>query len=159
MDEELKEFLSEDDKPKKPEIDWNIWHKKVKEAKSAFQIDDMFAVCRKLHIVFREDDPISVSGINEVLDDAMEWIIEHYNSKWDGYIKDEEKIPYHNFNYYLDEAGFITIEQHFKSMDNSEDIEYIDPYLKITLMPADRFSGKIEDLYFKIEFVIASQMW
>ena len=139
-------------------IDWNIWYKKVKDAKAAFQIDDLLEICKNLQIAFSEDDPISYSGISEVLTDAMEWIIIHYDN-WDGNIKDDDKISYHSFNYYLDEAGFITIEQHFKCLSNDENLKYIDPYLKIVLLPATKDSNNLDDLYFKIEFIVASQMW
>lgn len=158
MDEELKEFFDEDKESKS--IDWNIWHSKVKEAKTAFQIDDMILICEKLNIAFDEDDPISYGGISELLDTAMEWLIVHYNNKWDGVIRDSDKIRCYGFNYYRDEGGFFTIENHFKTTGNTNtDLDYIDPYIRISLVPTSFGLMDVKDLYFKIEFIVASQMW
>ena len=158
MDEELKEFFDEDKESKS--IDWNIWHNKVKDAKTAFQIDDMILICEKLNIAFGEDDPISYGGISDLLDTAMEWLIVHYNNKWDGEVKDSDKIRCYGFNYYRDEGGFFTIENHFKTTGNTgTDLDYIDPYIRISLVPTSFGMMDVKDLYFKIEFIVASQMW
>jgi hypothetical protein len=141
-------------------IDWNIWHDKVKDAKAAFQIDDMLAVCNKLNIAFGEDDPISFGGISDMLDTSMEWIIEHYCNKWDGSYNEEDVVKFYKTNCYLDESGFITVECHLKKIgDENTNLEFLDPYIKIVLLPADNKDLKISNLYFKIEFIIASQIW
>lgn len=146
-------------------IDWNIWHKRVKDAIAAFQIEDMVAVCNRLNIAFDVDDPISYSGIVELLNEAMEWMIEHYENKWDGKeIPEEDKNKRFNFNYFIDDGGFITIEHHFKKLDDMcEDIEFLDPILHITLSKL-KSDDMVElededDTYFSIDFIIASQMW
>lgn len=140
-------------------IDWNIWHAKVKDAKAAFQIDDMLAICNKLGIEFGEDDPISFGGVNDLIDTVTEWMIDHYNMKWNGKT-DNEGISFYRSNCYLDEAGFITVECRLKKLGgDGTPLEFIDPFIRIVLLPADKDNTAIDNLYFKIEFILASQMW
>lgn len=134
-------------------IDWNIWHGKVKEALDAFMIEDVVEIADIFGLEWGEDDPVSYSGITQCLNTAMEWIIEHYIAHWDGVMTDEDKVKYYNFNCYINEAGFITVEQHFRATKTKE---ILDPYLKITLKPVEQGS---DDMYFDIVFICASQMW
>ena len=134
-------------------IDWNIWHYKVKEAIDSFMIDDMMEIVKRLELEWGEDDPVSYTSITALLNTAMEWIIEHYMAKWDGKMTEADRVKYYRFNCYKDEAGFITVEQHFH-MNTTEEV--LDPYLKITLKPVEQGS---DDMYFDIVFICASQMW
>ena len=134
-------------------IDWNIWHNKVKDAIAAFNIDDVMIIAGKLNLEFGEDDPISYGSILEVLNDMMEWMIVHYESNWDGNIETVDKIKHLELNYYRDEGNFIVTEQHFRT---KECCDLFDTFIRVTLCPT---SYTDPELYFKIEFICVGQMW
>lgn len=134
-------------------VDWNVWHKRVKDALNAFNIDDAVYISEKLQLEFGEDDPISYSGIASVLNDMMEWMIVHQEANWDGVVRDSDKIKYLDINCYRDEGNFITTEQHFRT---KEPEVFLDAFIRVTLCPTSRTDP---ELYFKIEFICASQMW
>ena len=138
---------------KNKNIDWNIWHNKVKDAITAFSIDDFVIIAEKLNLEFGEDDPISYGAILGILNDMMEWMIAHYESGWDGNIETVDKIKYLELNYYRDEGNFIVTEQRFRSKENCD---FFDTCIRVTLCPT---SYTDSELYFKIEFICAGQMW
>ena len=146
------------------EIDWNKWHKIVKEGLDAAQFDEMASMCGKLDICDKDGgelNEVKAGTIRSTVELVIETIIRLYELKWDGsegtrhecyelYGGDCRIYREYDTNQAFAYYGRIDLE--YRYGDGSSFLSH--PYIEVSLEEA-----KDGEIWFEIRLILVGQVF